>query len=254
MLYNNKSLDRALQILTAFTAQQPRLTLAELSSSVKVPKATVLRLCSTLLHHEFLLFDRETKQYSLGLKLFELGNMVFASFSLRRIASPYLSALQKKLGKTVFLGILRQDELLYIDKKENPADLVRFGSEIGTRQPPCFGMLGNTLMAYLTDERIRELLKKHPLKAFTRNSLNSDKRFRKRLKSIRSQGYFVDEGEAIEGVTGVAAPVRDSSGDIVAAVGVSFLSSSEDRKAIRKIIRETQKTADLISVAIGHAA
>jgi len=252
MLYNNKSLERALQILSIFNAEQPRFTLGKLSAAVCMPKATVLRLCSTLTHYDFLLFNKETRQYSLGLKLFELGSIVFASFSLRRIAAPHLINLQTKLGKTVFLGILQEGQLVYIDKKENPSNLIRFGSQIGTRQPPFFGMLGNVLMAYLSEEKAAELLEKYPLTALTKKSITNDRRFRQRLAAIRSTGYCVDEGEAIEGVTGVAAPIHDSSKDVVAAVGVSFVSSSEDEKGIKKVIRETQKTAALVSKAMGY--
>jgi IclR family KDG regulon transcriptional repressor len=251
VLYNNKSLERALQILGTFNAEQPKFTLAELSEAVRVPKATVLRLCSTLVHYDFLLFNKETRQYSLGLKLFELGSVVFASFSLRRIAAPYLINLQTRLGKTVFLGILQEGELVYIDKKENPLNLIRFGSQIGTRRPPFFGMLGSVLMAHLSNEKVTELLKRHPLTALTKKSITNERRFKERLAVIRSEGYCVDEGEAIEGVTGVAAPIRDSSKEVVAAVGVSFVSSSKDEKDLKRVIQETRKTAALISRAMG---
>jgi IclR family transcriptional regulator, KDG regulon repressor len=252
MLYNNKSLERALQILSTFNAERPNFTFAELSEAVRLPKATVLRLCSTLVHYDFLLFNKETKHYSLGLKLFELGSVVFASFSLRRIAAPYLINLQTKLEKTIFLGILQEGRLVYIDKKENPLNLIRFGSQVGTRRPPYFGMLGHVLMAHLPNERVAELLKRHPLTALTKKSITNDRRFKERLGVIRSQGYYVDEGEAIEGITGIAAPIRDSSKEVVAAVGAGFLSSSEDEKGVARIIRETRKTAELISRAVGY--
>jgi len=252
MLYNNKSLERSLQILSAFNAEQPKFSLAELSEAVHLPKATVLRLCSTLVHYDFLMLNKETRQYSLGLKLFELGSVVFASFSLRRIAAPYLINLQAKLGKTVFLGILQEGQLVYLDKKENPLNLIRFGSQIGTRRPPFFGMLGNVLMAHLSSEKVTELLKRHPLSPLTKKSITNERRYKERLAVIRSEGYCVDEGEVIEGVTGVGAPIRDSSKEVVAAVGVSFVSSSEDEKGVDKVIRETRKTAALISRAMGY--
>ncbi len=252
MLYNNRSLERALQILSTFNAEQPSFTFAGLSEAVRLPKATVLRLCSTLVHYDFLLFNKETKQYSLGLKLFELGSVVFASFSLRRIAAPYLINLQTKLEKTVFLGILQEGQLVYIDKKENPLNLIRFGSQVGTRRPPYFGMLGHVLMAHLSDEKVAELLKRHPLTALTKKTITNERRFKERLANIRSQGYYVDEGEAIEGVTGVAAPIHDFSNKVAAAVGVGFVSSSEARNGVRRVIRETRKTAALISRAVGY--
>ena len=252
MLYNNKSLERALQILGVFSAERPNLSLAELSETVQMPKATVLRLCSTLVHYDFLLLNKETRQYSLGIKLFELGSVVFASFSLRRIATPFLINLQTKLGKTVFLGILREGQLVYIDKKENPFNLVKLGAQTGARRPPHFGMLGNTLMAYLADEKVADLLKEHPLTSCTRKTTTNVRFFKQRLARIRSQDYYVDEGEAIEGVTGVAAPIRDYSKEVVAAVGVEFISAAEDKKNVDRIIRETRRTAGLISKAAGY--
>ena len=113
-------------------------------------------------------------------------------------------------------------------------------------------MLGNTLMAYLSDEKVAELLKGHPLAALTKKTITNERRFKERLTRIRLQGYYVDEGEAIEGVTGVAAPIRDFSKEVVAAVGVGFVSSSETRTGVERIIRETRKTAALISKAVGY--
>jgi len=69
---------------------------------------------------------------------------------------------------------------------------------------------------------------------------------------VREQGYAIDSAEAIEGITGVAAPVRDFSGKVVAAVGVSFISSLENARGIDRIIREVRKTAQDISQEMGH--
>lgn len=252
VFYNNKSLGRALQILTAFNVERQRFTLAELSETLALPKATVLRLCSTLIEYGFLRFNGE-KQYSPGLKLFELGSLVFASFSLRKIAAPFLIKLQAKLGKTVFLGVLQDGELVYLDKKEDIANVIRFGSHIGLRRPPYFGMLGQTLMAHLPEDKVTELLKKYALAGFTRKSITDYDLFIERLAGIRSRAYFVDEGEAIEGITGVASPVRDFTGTVVAAIGVGFISSCEDEKGLNRIIKETVRTAEAISQAMGYS-
>jgi DNA-binding IclR family transcriptional regulator len=250
--YNNKSLERALQILRVFHTERPSFTLSELSRTLLIPKTTVLRLCSTLVRYEFLRFKRETKQYSLGLKLFELGGVVFASFSIRSIAAPYLVRLQEKVGRTVFLGIFQDGDLVYIDKKEEPLNPIRFASHIGTRRPPHFGMLGNVLMAHLSDDDVTELLKKYPLSAMTKRTVTDETLVRERLKLIRSQGYYIDREEAIEGITGIAAPVRDFSGEVVAGVGVGFISSAEDDKGVKRIVRETLRTAAAVSRAMGY--
>ncbi len=250
--FYNRSLERALKILCAFQRDNRTLTLSELSKTLGLSKATILRLCSTLLKYHFLGYNAETKQYSLGLKLFELGGIVYSSFSIRRVASPYLSQLQSKLGKTAFLGVLQNGQLLYIDKKEDLQRPIRFASDIGTYRPPYFGMLGHTLMAYLNDEEVDIIIKQNPLQPFTKRSIKSIEAFKERLRKIRRQGFYMDKEEALDGVTGIGAPVRDFTGKVVAAVGVGFISSSEDSKGLRKITEEVLKTSQRISYELGY--
>ena len=250
--FYNRSLERALQILCIFKFDKQALTLSQISELSRLHKATVLRLCSTLMKYDFLRYHPDSRHYSLGLKLFELGSILFSSFSLRRVASFHLDQLQSKLGKTVFLGILENDELIYIDKKEDPRIPIRFTSQIGTRRPPCFGMLGQILMAFLPDQEINRLLKKTPLAPFTKKSLGSEKEFKGRLLKIRKQGFFVDEEEALDGISGISAPIRDYTGEVIAGVGVGFISSSEDAKGKRIIIKEVCEAAKGISKQMGY--
>jgi DNA-binding IclR family transcriptional regulator len=100
--FYNRSLERALSILNTFNNDRQTLTAAELARMVGLPRATVMRLCHTLVKYRFLRQEKESKRYSLGIKLFELGSIVFNSMSLRRIASPYLKELQKDLVSPSF--------------------------------------------------------------------------------------------------------------------------------------------------------
>lgn len=226
--------------------------MSQLSHLLDLPKATVSRLCSTLIKYDFLGYNQESKQYSLGLKLFELGSIVFSSFSLRRVASHHLTELQSKLGKTVFLGVLQDCELLYIDKKEDFKNPIRFASDIGTRRPPYFGMLGQALMAFLPDKEVDRLLQKCPLIPSTRKSITKEREFRDKLRTVREQGFAIDEETALEGITGVAAPIRDFTNRVVAAVGVGFISLSEDSKGLKKIVKDVLRTAHTISQELGY--
>lgn len=248
----NRSLERALQILCTFNTDRQTLSLTQLAKMLNLSKTTNLRLNSTLIKYDFLKYDPSSKQYFLGLKLFELGSVVFLSFSIRRAASPYLSQLQSKLNKTVFLGILQEDELIYIDKKEDPRNPIQFSSQIGTRCPPYFGMLGQILMAFLPDSEVDGLLVRNPLKTFTKRSLTNENGFKKRLHKIREEGFFVDKEEALDGVTGIAAPIRDFTGKVIAGLGVGCISSSLDTAEIKKIIKDVCQTAKKISQDMGY--
>jgi len=250
--FYNRSLERALGILNSFRSDKQALSVAELSGLLELPRATVLRLCTTLVRFGYLVQDHDSKRFSLGLKLFELGNIVFYSFSLRNAAAPYLSQLQAKLGKTVFLGILENDELLYIDKREDPENPISFTSKIGTRRPPSWGMLGPVLMAYMPENEIERILDKHPLAATTRRSSTNREEFKERLKRVREQGFYVDTEASLEGTSGVAAPIRDSAGNVVASVGCGFITSSVKSKGLKAVIREVVNIAGKISKELGY--
>jgi IclR family KDG regulon transcriptional repressor len=249
--FYNRSLERALQILGAFSFETRELTLLELSSALSLSKSTVYRLASTLWRYGFLQYSETDKKYSLGPKLFELGGIVAASFSLRKTATPYVDELHSRLGKTVFLGIFQEDEVIYIDKREDFRNPIRFASEMGRRRPPYFGMFGQLLMAFLPDEEVDRILKKNPLKPLTKKSITTKKEFKKRLREIREQGFFIDREEAIDGITGISAPIKDYTGNVVAALGAGFISSSEDSQGALKTRKAVCETAEKISRKLG---
>jgi len=250
--FYNRSLERALQIMCAFTSERSAYTLTQLTEAVRLPKATTIRLCSTLIKYGFMKFDHASMQYSLGIKLFELGSIVYSSLSLRKTASPFLQQLQIRSGKTCFLGILENDELVYLDKRESPGNPIRFASQIGRIRPPYFGMLGQVLMASLPEDEVDRILQKNPLIAHTKRTTTDPYEFREKLAKIRKQGYLIEDGEAIEGISGIAAPIYNFTGSAVAAVGVSFISSSVDAKGKEALLAEVIKAAEVISREMGY--
>lgn len=250
--FYNRSLERALNILNAFTPERKSLTLSRLAEILDLSRATVLRLCSTLVSYGFLQQDTQSKEYSLGLRLFELGSIVLHSFSLRKTASPFLDQLHQTLGKTLFLGVLDQGQLVYIDKREDEKNLITFTSKIGTRRPPHWGMLGPMIMAHLPEPEVEELLKSTPLQATTDKSFTKKEDFKKWLGQIRDEGVAVDEERTFEGITGLAVPIRNFRGKVVASLGVCFITSAVDAKERKRMIRQAQATALEISRAIGY--
>ena len=250
--FQNKSLERALQIMNAFHADRRELTVWQLSKILDLPRATILRLCTTLLQYDYLRKDPISKQYSLGIRFFDLGSIVYDSFSLRSTSSSHLSQLQMKVGNTLYLGILDNDWLLYIDKRDDPSNPVNFTSRIGTRRPPHWGMLGLILMAHLPDSEVDRLLQKHPLMRLTKRTITTKDEYKKRLRNVQKQEYIFEKGEAFNGISGVAAPIRDFSGNVIAAVGVGFISSSVHEKGLKKIIKEVVETARAISRDMGY--
>lgn len=250
--FYNRSLERALQILNTFTRERSLLSLSQLSENLALSRATVLRLCSTLVKYGFLQQDSASKEYALGFRLFELGSIFFHSFSLRKTASPFLDQLHQKLGKTLFLAIMEQGQLIYIDKREDAQNPITFTSKIGTRRPPYWGMLGPMLMAHLPEAEVDRLLAENPLRATTKKSFTKNEEFKKWLGQVREEGVAVDEERTFDGITGLAVPIRDFRGKVVASLATCFIASSVDAKGLKRIIQEAQRTGRDISRAIGY--
>jgi IclR family transcriptional regulator, KDG regulon repressor len=250
--FYNRSLERALSILTAFTVERRAMGLAQLSEFLGLSKATVSRLCSTLVEYGFLRQDHELKQYSLGIRLFELGTMVAQSLSLKRLASPYLTQMEMKLRRAVFLGIIDDGDLLYIAKREDLNGPITFTSHEGTRRPPYWGMVGTVIMAYLPQDEIDRLLENRPFTPLTKKSFKTKEEIDSFLKGVREQGFAVDDGRVIDGVGGVAAPIRDFTGKVVAGLGVGYILASVNDRELRAIKKSVVEMAQVISRQAGY--
>jgi DNA-binding IclR family transcriptional regulator len=89
------------------------------------------------------------------------------------------------------------------------------------------------------------------LKATAGKSITSESEFKEWLKVIRGQGFVIEAETALEGIAGVAAPVRDFTGGVIAAIGVGFISSSANAKGIQQMVKEVTDTAAAISRELG---
>ncbi len=251
-IYKVQSLERALDILDCFNFQDREMRLTEVVQLTGLNKTTAKRLISNLTARGYLKQDPRSKRYQLGLRLFELGGIVFSSFSLRKAAAHRMNLLQRTTGATVLLGVMMEDQLVYVDKREGHG-MIRISSDIGWRRALHYGMLGMVLMAYLTPEKVRDILKRYPLEAHTPYSITDKNAFSLRLEKIRKDGYLSERGEAVEGIIGIAAPIRDYSRQVVAALGVALpipqLSEKED---VQRIVDIIKISADAVSSDLGY--
>jgi IclR family KDG regulon transcriptional repressor len=248
-MYRVQAVQRALDILDCFDFDQRQLSLTEIALRTGLNKTTVLRLASNLVERRYL--QVEAGGYSLGLRLFELGGVVFSSFSLRRAATRHLTRLQQETSGTVLLGALIDDQLVYLDKRES-GEGVRIVSDIGWRRPPHYGMLGMVLMAGLSAKEVSRLLRRYPLKPVTPATVTDPGAFRQRLVHIAEQGYVVEDGEAVEGVIGVAAPIKDYTGRVAAAVGCAVLRAQHTRQTFDRVTDLVRAAAREISREMGN--
>jgi len=250
--YFVQSLDRALDILECFAYETRELDMPRLIKATGLNRTTARRLVNHLLSRGYLAYDQEHKIYRLGIKLFQLGGIVLSSFSLRKVASPHLTRLRDETGMTVFLGILEEEQLLYLDKREGTG-MVQIMSNMGAIKPIHYGMLGPMLMADMSREEQEEILDRHPLTRYTSHTITDREAFSLELARAHDQGYFFEREGFIEGFAGIAAPIRDYSRKTVAALGIAVpVDVIGDARTGSRLVDEVCRTAGLISRELGY--
>lgn len=246
-----QSIEKALQILNLFTLEKPSWSMTEIMEATQLPRTTAYRILYTLERGGVIHYDQQKLVYQLGLKTMEWGGVCRASFSIREVLKPWLDQLSNETSHTVLVGVLQNDHLLYIDKRERTEGL-KVSSEIGRLRPPHYGILGKLLLSFQPVEVVKQLLKRHPLQAYTPKSITDPEKLLNVLASVRERGYLIAEEETITGVSGVAVPLRGHGGQVVAGLAVlvpSFQFQTEKEKLVSLLLQIGAE----ISTALGYS-
>ena len=210
---------KALELLSVFSFREPRLSLADLATRTGIPRATAFRLLSTLEQSGFLAKDHGA--YQLGIKCFVLGNIVAGGLDLRETAHPHLVALRDATRETTQLAILDHWQVVYLDRILGPFPTGFMRSRAGAILPAYCTGLGKALLAYRPEAEVAAWAATQKFAALTPRTITSAKRLLKELRIVHERGYAVDDQEREKGVRCLAAPVRNHTGDVVAAISIA---------------------------------
>ncbi len=245
-----RAVDRALDILLCFTQDEPALTLTQIANRVGMHKSTVFRLLSTLESKRFVQRDEETQTYRLGLGLVELGFLVLKSNDVHRQAVPYMQRLVADYHETVDLAILQGPNVLYLQVVES-SQRVKISSAPGQRLPAFCTASGKAFLAYLGEEKVKEIFKASTIRKYTEQTTTTLRELQEQLAVTRERGYAVSEEEYDVGINAVAAPILNGSRYPVASmaiVGPAFRLTSNRLLELGQALRAA---ADAIARDIG---
>jgi IclR family transcriptional regulator, KDG regulon repressor len=249
--YSIKVLEKIVTILNLYTDKEHAFSLTEIKKRTGLPKTTVFRILKTFENAGFFKYDLTNEKYSLGLKFLELGGIVYESLSIRKAAAPYMDALSQSLKAIILLGVIKNDQLLYIDKNESNS-IIRVSSRTGLKRPPYYGMLGMTLVAYMEDDEKKRLLQQYPPTKITEYTVTDMDEIMRKLYETKRLGYYIEKDEVIEGMLGIGVPIRDYNGNVAAALGATQPAFQIKEGAVEDIIQELLKASRLISKELGH--
>lgn len=229
-----QSLHRALNILEAVGTSETPLSLKQITDITALPKPTVYRLLRNLEDRNYVTCDT-TGNYRLGLQLLLLSHLAEKDFEIKLVAKPHLVFLSELSKETVHLGILEQNRVLYVDTIESPHTL-RIVTKLGSTNSVHCTALGKALLIKRTDQEILDILEQQGMEQRTEYTITTPVDYLREMRVVRSQGYAIDERESeLEGRC-VSAPIYDHTGNVVAAISISGVSTRFSSDHIKKDI------------------
>jgi len=235
-----RSAERLLQVLSAFTLAHPARSIAEISVELNLAPATVRRLVETLVRHDYVRQDAASGRYSPYFQVVRLAGVAVSSFDLIKAAAPILDRLAEETGETVELAMRSHSNAVVVSHRPSK-HAFRLVRPLGTVYP-CYrgAAAGKVLLAWLPEAGVRELLpSKGTWPGNTPLSITSTRTLLAALKQVRTQGYATNDGETDSDVWVVAAPVRDHTDAVIAALAIPCLAlrvSASGKRHLAKLV------------------
>jgi len=243
---NVQSVKRAISILEAIASTPQGIGVTEVAHRVDLPKTTVARLLNTLEEAQAVERLSESHGFRIGPRIVAIASQIPYTQHLTTMARPYLLELAEATSEAVNLCCLDGDQVRYLDQVQSQYQL-QIRDWTGYRLPLHVVSPGKILLAYGSKEMRQHYLSR-PLEQFTEKTITDPQVLQQELDAIRTQGYASAYDEFEEGIVGIAAPVHDKTGQVVATVnvygpGFRFPAEGEAEKITRLVVQTAHKIA-----------
>lgn len=213
-----QSLERGLAVIRAFGTDRARMTLSEVAREADLSRASARRFLHTLVELGYVVTDGRV--FALRPQVLELGYAYLSSLSLPEVAQPHLEQLAEDVGESSSVAVLDGTDIVYVARVATHR-IMSAAIQIGTRFPAVATSMGRAVLAHVPDGEREALLAAVTLAPLTPRTITDKGVLRAELAAVREQGWALVDQELEEGLRSVAAPLRDGTGRVVAAVNVS---------------------------------
>jgi IclR family pca regulon transcriptional regulator len=213
-----EALARGLDVIAAFGPGRPTMSLSEVAAETGLARPTARRFLLTLQRLGYV--RAETTGYSLTPRVLELGAAYVQSLGLWDVARPHMEALVARTNESTSIAQLDGSDVVYVARVAVPK-IVTLSVSIGTRFPAMQTSLGKVLLAALGDDEVEEVLAQ-PSRSGVVPAWVPDRQERRAvLREVRARGWALSDEQLARGIRSVAAPLRDGTGRVVAAMNVN---------------------------------
>lgn len=217
------TVERVTAIISYLAAAGGRCGVTEISKKLRLSKSSVYRVLSSLESIQWVSQDAETRKYTSGTKLLELGLSFLSNIDLRRVSQQYLKELRNATGETSMLSLRVGLERMYIEQVPGRHE-VQHLIELGRWIPLWCGAVSKAMLAYMEENEVEAVidnLRESGVTVLASGQAVDIDGLRTQLANIRRQGYAITLGERVAATIGVAAPIFGYNHRVVGAISVS---------------------------------
>ncbi len=221
-----QSLSRGLSALELIARRS--ITPKELGDELGIDRSSAYRILCTLAAHGFVERDPLSEQYIIsGRKIFAMGSVIGATIHWPSQATPWLKQLRDETGEAVNIAVLQGQEVVYVNHLPS-FEAITVGPLLGLRRPVYASAVGKAIIAFLPHDEREKLIGGLKLRALSPKTITKPDVLRHELDHVVQRGYSVDDEETFIGIRCVAAPIRDHTNQVIAAMGLSGPTSRID--------------------------
>ncbi len=240
------SVSKALDVLEAFTYDQPEMALGEIAARLDMGKSTVHKVLQTLLVRGFIAQDPSSRRYRLGLRNWRLGTLAVGSIDIREVVAPYLRQLAALTGEQLTLWVYETGWAVCVDRVDS-RHRIRSYTKLGMVEKPEDFASGRCLLAFSSDAEISRAIER----VSRARGTEAAKSLNVKLGEIRALGYDTNPGDLWEEIRAIAAPLFGHSG-VSGAISISGPASRFDEGAVEAMLTPLLEVIDQVSVQLGH--
>lgn len=245
-----RTVDRLVEVLNCFTRDKTTWSLSDLSLRLQLPKSTLHRFLVGLERHGILRRNEHGK-WLLGHQLFVWGSRAVESTGLREVAAPIMRELAERTGETVLLTEYHNGDVICTEKIETTHS-VRLAMSVGAMRAPHAGASSKVLLAFLPETEVERISQERGLPRLCTNTITEPAALQAELAQIRQRGYAQSYEETDIGAWGIATPIRNWQGEVVAGLGIAGPTTRYSEQQMRDYVEFCRDAAARISTLFGY--
>ena len=245
-----QSLGRAFAILEEVARHREGIGLADLSKLVGLHNSTTFHLAKTMVSLGYIRQEKDSKRYRIGRPLFALAASALDEIEMVNVAKPVLEDLSRDTGESSHFSVRMGDAVVVIARTGGPGAF-QLADRVGVVRPAHCTALGKVMLASLTDDQLNRFLQRVELKPSTEKSITEIPALLREIAEVRRTGVAYDDGEFNLEVRCIAVPVKDFTGQIIGALGISGPIWRQSNQAQQAKAKMLQAAASRLSAAFG---